>query len=263
MNILITNDDGYNEWGINSLIKVLSKKHNVFVFAPDGNRSGNSTHISTFQDIPVKKISDAHWTTVGTPTDCVNIALKGNVFNCKIDAVVSGINKGQNIGTDIIYSGTCGAAKQAVLLGVPAIAVSMQLADATKDWNDINNWHFDVLSEFVSNNMETLCNLCNVFKDHKMPKEPCSYVNVNSHSLEKLKSPIFTDLCFREYSEEKYKVNEQNNLAVFFAKEANTTSRSFSDYDACQKGHIAISRIYAEPIGVPLDKNLETIKFSL
>ena len=162
MNVLVTNDDGFCAWGIETLVKCLSEKHNVFVLAPCSNRSGNSVHINLFTPLEMKKINDAAWTCEGTPADCVNIGLKGDLFNVKIDAVVSGINKGENLGTDIVYSGTCGAAKQAVLCGVPGIAVSMQLLDASKDWDNKDAWHFDSLGKFVSDNLEKLCSLCDV-----------------------------------------------------------------------------------------------------
>ena len=98
MNVLVTNDDGYGAWGIEALINALSERHNVFVIAPDGNRSGNSHHISLGNKLILKKAGTNHWVSSGTPADCVYSATKYDMFGVKIDAVVSGINKGENLG---------------------------------------------------------------------------------------------------------------------------------------------------------------------
>lgn len=265
MNILVTNDDGYGAWGITALIKSLEKKHNVFVLAPDSNRSGNSTHISFMQDIELTKVTYNHWITPGTPADCSLVGLKSNLFDCKIDAVVSGINKGQNIGTDIIYSGTCGAAKQAVLAGVPGIAVSMQLSSNSLDWDDEKNWNFSVLADFVTNNLEKLISICDVSDKGFMSKNTCSFVNINAYSLEKFKGVKFTEPCFRNYGDESYNIVQKDSKysAVIFLGQGKSSSRNYSDYQACEEGYISISKVFAEPICSPIDKNLDTNSFSL
>lgn len=267
MNVLVTNDDGYGAWGIEALIKALSKKHNVFVIAPDGNRSGNSHHVSFSQNLVLTKVSDTHWKTSGTPVDCVCTALKGDVFGWKIDAVVSGINKGENLGTDIIYSGTCGAARQAVLDGVPAVAVSMQLKSPDEDWNDINNWTFDSLAEFVCNNLETLCSLSVPSDKGRGKDQKCVFVNVNSFNYKKFTEAVFTDVCFREYVGDKVTLSprkDDDSVVDYILTGGNNTAkhRSKSDLKACEEGKISVSRIYAEPVAA-FDVNLDSIKFSL
>lgn len=267
MNVLVTNDDGYGAWGIESLINVLSKKHKVFVIAPDGNRSGNSHHISLGQKLILKKIKENHWVSSGTPADCVYSATKYDMFGEKIDVVVSGINKGENLGTETIYSGTCGAARQAVLDGIPGIAVSMMLAHSGLDWNDRSLWNFDCLADFVSNNLEIIASLCVCSDNGKGKDQPCVYVNINAFSFNSFSQVVFTDTCFREFTGDKMTLTPLNQEKTVFESfleggENNAKSRGYSDYEACLEGKISISRIYAEP-RIVMPENLDSIKFSL
>ncbi|MBQ0002961.1 MAG: 5'/3'-nucleotidase SurE [Treponema sp.] len=266
MKVLITNDDGYGEPGINSLIAGLSKRHEVYVMAPAANQSGTSNSIHLTKPLEIKKINDSEWTLNGSPADCVITACKSDVFDFKFDAVVSGINKGFNIGNDITYSGTCGAARQAVISGIPGIAVSMQLKDEFSDkWNDLSYWHFDELSEFVSKNLEQLCKMCVVTRDGLMPQDKACFVNVNSYSIAKFNGVKFTDVCFREYIHDKVKIeqNEFEVLSIFSGGPGSTKSRKYSDFDACSEDCISISRILAEPVVADDGFNLDSIKFSL
>lgn len=268
MNVLVTNDDGFGAWGINALIKALSKSHNVFVVAPDGNRSGNSHHISLGQKLILTKISDTQWTSSGTPVDCVYSGLSKNMFGCKIDAVVSGINKGENLGTDVIFSGTCGAARQAVLAGVPGIAVSMMLKESNLSlWDNKSAWTFDVLADFVNSNLETLCSLCVHSDSGKGKDERCVFVNVNSFNFSQFSEVVFTETCFREFPANKITLipldDEQKEFeSILESGEPKEKLRGYSDIEACRQGKIAVSRIYAEPC-CATDINLDSIKFSL
>jgi 5'-nucleotidase len=127
MNILLTNDDGVDSPGIVLLAEALRKNpaDRVLVLAPDTDRSGYS-HSIHFLWSPVRlslKGPDT-WSCSGTPADCVIMALMG-ALPVKPDLVVSGINRGANLGTDLVYSGTAAAARQAGLVNVPAIALSL------------------------------------------------------------------------------------------------------------------------------------------
>ncbi|HMZ58333.1 MAG TPA: 5'/3'-nucleotidase SurE [Leptospiraceae bacterium] len=123
MNILITNDDGIGSEGILALEKVLRKKHHVYLIAPLKEKSATSQALSIFDRIRVEKHSENRVIVDGYPCDCVNIGLHGNVFP-KIDAVVSGINRGVNMGHDVHYSGTVGAARHASIHGILSFSVS-------------------------------------------------------------------------------------------------------------------------------------------
>lgn len=128
MNILITNDDGIYAKGINFLIETLSKKANVYVCAPDTQKSACGQGLSVFgplfvKEVDIKKAKKA-WSLSGTPADCVKVALK-SLVSVHIDLVFSGINHGANLGSDVLYSGTFGGASEAALMGIPSVAISL------------------------------------------------------------------------------------------------------------------------------------------
>ncbi len=124
MNILITNDDGVNAPGIQALTEALSEIASVVVVAPDRDRSGASHSLTLSRPLSVTKIRKDVYSVEGTPTDCVHLALTG-LLEHQPDIVVSGINAGANMGDDVIYSGTVGAALEGRFLGFPSVAVSL------------------------------------------------------------------------------------------------------------------------------------------
>jgi 5'-nucleotidase len=123
MRILISNDDGYLAPGIQALADALAAVADIVVVAPDSNRSGASNSLSLDRPLSVSKAANGFYFVNGTPTDCVHIALTG-MLDIRPDLVVSGINNGQNMGDDTLYSGTVAAATEAYLFGIPAIAFS-------------------------------------------------------------------------------------------------------------------------------------------
>lgn len=123
MKILISNDDGYLAPGIVALAEVLAPIADITVVAPDSNRSGTSNALTLDRPLSVFRASNGFYFVNGTPSDCVHIALTA-IMQEQPDLVVSGINQGQNMGDDTLYSGTVAAATEGYLFGVPAIAFS-------------------------------------------------------------------------------------------------------------------------------------------
>lgn len=124
MKILISNDDGVYAPGLMALAKALATIAEIFVVAPDRNRSGASNSLTLANPIRVKHIENGFMSVEGTPTDCVHIALTG-MLDENIDMVIAGINAGANLGDDVLYSGTVAAATEGRFLGLPAIAISL------------------------------------------------------------------------------------------------------------------------------------------
>jgi 5'-nucleotidase len=127
MNILLTNDDGIDGGAFLDFAEALRSgtSHSVYVLAPDSDNSGVSGAMSLIhRPVRITTRAENTWACSGTPVDCVCIGLFGGL-PVKPDMVISGINAGPNIGTDIIYSGTASAARQAALTGIPGIAVSL------------------------------------------------------------------------------------------------------------------------------------------
>src|SRR5918997_1158209 len=123
--ILVTNDDGVHSEGIRALAAVLRPLGDVIVVAPIQEASAIGHALTLRRPLRVDTVSVGVFAVDGTPTDCVNIAIT-HVIKQKPDLIVSGINKGWNLGDDVTYSGTVSAALEGALLGIPSIAVSTQ-----------------------------------------------------------------------------------------------------------------------------------------
>jgi len=139
MNILLTNDDGIHAPGIRAMQRELqSRGHNVLLVAPAQERSGASHSITIHTPLCVEQPAPGEWAVHGTPVDCVFLA-KEAIVKDGIDLVISGVNGGQNMGQDLLYSGTVAAALEAMMMGWRAMAVS---AFSHRDQNfESAAWH--------------------------------------------------------------------------------------------------------------------------
>src|SRR5213079_2430534 len=124
--ILVTNDDGYRSDGIRALARALEDLGDVTIVAPVEEASAIGHALTLRRPLRLEQIGGGVYAVDGTPTDCVNMAVT-QIFKRLPDLVVSGINKGWNLGDDVTYSGTVAGALEAALLGVPGIAVSLRM----------------------------------------------------------------------------------------------------------------------------------------
>lgn len=123
MNILITNDDGISSKGIIALETVLQQEYSTYLIAPLHERSATSQTLTIFASMRVEKVLEDHYVVDGFPADCVNIGLHGNIFP-EVEMVLSGINRGVNMGHDVHYSGTVGAARHGAVHNKYSFAIS-------------------------------------------------------------------------------------------------------------------------------------------
>ncbi|PLX98933.1 MAG: 5'/3'-nucleotidase SurE [Desulfuromonas sp.] len=130
--ILVTNDDGVLSPGLTVLADALKAVGQVVVVAPDRERSAIGHSLTLHAPLRAEEIAEGFYAISGTPTDCVNLGIHG-LLERTPDIVVSGINRGGNLGDDITYSGTVAAAMEATLMGVPAFAVSLESLSFTPD----------------------------------------------------------------------------------------------------------------------------------
>ena len=193
MKILISNDDGIAAEGIKALMTNLAKEHEVYVVAPDRERSAAGHSLTLHSPIRVEELDPQYgvkraWVTNGTPGDCVKIGICALLKQEELpDIVISGINHGPNLGADILYSGTVSCALEAAMLDYPSIAVS--LASMTPD-----PLFFDATAKFV-------CRFLPKLKNITFPKK--TILNINAPALEeedvagveitKLGTKMFTD----------------------------------------------------------------------
>jgi 5'-nucleotidase len=156
MRVLLTNDDGIRAEGLQVLRRALLDVPGVelAVIAPDSNRSAMARSITTRRPLWVEQVDFSDGTvgyaTDGTPVDCVRFAALGLVEDFQADLIVSGINHGANLGDDITYSGTVAAALEAIVLGLPGIAVSQQSSAGELDFRLSSRFDFDVAAHFAA-----------------------------------------------------------------------------------------------------------------
>ena len=246
MKILLANDDGIEAKGIQVLAARLEKDgHDVYVIAPDSNRSAVSHHITMYNVNTLKEAGKNRWACSGYPSDCVCLGLKSNLFDFKFELVISGINEGANMGTDIIYSGTCGAARQAVLDGVPAIALSVDPEEWTPECRA--KMKYEPLADFAAKNLDQLKALAST-------QVPRMFVNVNGASRDSyLGVKYCQSLCIRDYGD-KLNIVDNNGVKESHFVPGGALPRKDESCDAyvVKEGYIAISRVYAEPLAAEI-----------
>jgi len=123
--ILVTNDDGIHSAGIKALAEALEELGDVVVVAPAHEMSAASHSLTLMRPLRIDKIDERHYSVDGTPTDCITLAMSHILKDDLPGLVVSGINKGGNLGDDVTYSGTVAGALEAAIYGLPGIAVSL------------------------------------------------------------------------------------------------------------------------------------------
>src|SRR6476660_4501927 len=123
--ILVTNDDGIHSAGLTALAKALRRVGDVWVVAPDRERTAVAHAVTLHKPLRIHQVEKQVYAVNGTPVDCVNLALL-NILPKRPHLLVSGINKGVNLGDDVLYSGTVSAAVEGTILGVPSMAISQE-----------------------------------------------------------------------------------------------------------------------------------------
>jgi 5'-nucleotidase len=231
MRILVTNDDGIDAEGLVALADALAREHEVMVFAPDKERSGVSHALTLGAADKVRKVGDTAYTCSGTPSDCVVLALLGAIGFAP-EVVVSGINRGPNLGTDIIYSGTCAAAREAVLGGIPGIAVSC----ASRE----RRLRYGAAAAFVLKNLESLAAACS----------GSTFMNINAPSAdEDSKGAEWSSPCRRIYGNELRSFEGPDGFSYCFLTGADPGVRPEAsiDYGVVSAGKVSVSPILVYP----------------
>jgi 5'-nucleotidase len=156
MRVLLTNDDGIEAAGLQALRRALARLPGIelAVIAPDGNRSAMARSITTRRPLWVQEVDfddgSVGYATDGTPVDCVRLSRLGLIEGFEAELVVAGINHGSNLGDDITYSGTVAAALEAIVLGLPGIAVSQQSSALELDFRTGLRFEFEVAADFTA-----------------------------------------------------------------------------------------------------------------
>ncbi|MGH7820847.1 MAG: 5'/3'-nucleotidase SurE [Candidatus Binatia bacterium] len=182
--ILVSNDDGIHSEGLRALHEAMSRLDEVVVVAPDRERGAVSHSLTLHRPLRVTEVAPRWYAIDGTPADCVFVALN-RVLHEAPRLAVSGINRGPNLGDDVTYSGTVGAAMEAALVGVPAIAFSLAARDA---------FRFEAAAGFAGE-------LAAAVLREGMPSDVFLNVNVPEGPPEAIRSFAVTRLGRRRYSD--------------------------------------------------------------
>ena len=250
MNILITNDDGIYADGIIELAKSISKIANVYVVAPESQRSATGHAITIHSPIMVHKIDMGEniksYAISGTPADCVKVGIEGLFKDINIDLVLSGINNGPNLGTDVIYSGTVSAAIEGFVQNKPSIAFSLN--------------EFNVSKEVYSQVSKHASKIVNDIKDKLNILNDC-ILNVNIPNGE-VKGTKITRLGERKYENVLEERVSPHGKRYFWigGKVKELEQENDSDIIAIEEGYITIT-----PVNIDMtnNKKIEILKNEL
>jgi 5'-nucleotidase len=233
--IVITNDDGIEAQGIHRLAISLQGLAKVVVVAPDQERSAEGHRITVREGLAVRKV-DFHgmgldaWAVNGTPADCIKMAVNV-VLPEKPDLVISGINAGLNMGKDIYYSGTVSAAREAVINGVPAIAVSYDNYMYPGDFGQVE---------------KLLRPIWEGISIHSIPSDVLLNINVPHLTAEQLEGTVMTGLDIHHY-EDRIKEKQGKAGAEFWLERVYREASGVSnDYSVVKDGFISVTPIHID-----------------
>ena len=243
MRVLLTNDDGIEAEGLQALRRALLELPGIelAVVAPDGNRSAMARSITTRRPLWVKEVDFGDGTvgyaTDGTPVDCVRLARLGLIEGFTAELVVSGINHGSNLGDDITYSGTVAAALEAIVLGLPGIAVSQQSSALELDFRQGSGFQFEPAAAFTRRLVAEL-------EDVPLPQGTLLNINVPGCDPEGVE---VAKLGKRVYSDELSLVDEAGGgkrLYRIYGDASYERDETGTDLAAVAQGRIAVTPIH-------------------
>lgn len=253
MKILISNDDGIAANGIRALTEALSPNHDVYVVAPDRERSaaGHSLTLHTplrVEELETKNGAKRTWVTTGTPGDCVKIAINAILSpEEQPDIVISGINHGPNLGSDILYSGTVSCAMEGAMMGIPSIAVS--LASMHSEYED-----FKYTAKFINALLQKL-------KNFDFPKKTLLNVNIPALDVDDIAGVAITELGSKMFTNTYEKrVDPRGKVYYWMAGElTNEPSDANTDIAAVRNNKISITPVTYEMTKESVMTDLEHI----
>lgn len=245
--ILISNDDGIHAPGLKALVAILKPLAEVTVVAPLTEQSATSHALSLHHPVRIRELEPRLFAVEGTPTDCVLLAVN-EFMPHKADLVVSGINHGQNLGEDVLYSGTVAAAMEGAILGIPSLAVSL----ASRKSAD-----FEVAAGVTADLVENLLNT-----DH-----PASFlINVNIPPVrkEELSGVRVTRLGHRVYNNVVTKKQDPRGRDYYWiAGEPAWDPDEESDFAAVSAGYVSMTPLLMDLTDAPRFALLEELKDKL
>ena len=247
MRVLLTNDDGISSKGLEALTKAFQRIAEVTVVAPEGEKSGAGHSITVMEPLRVtryvKKGNFFGYAVNGTPADCVKLSLKALLKKLP-HLVVSGINPGLNTGTNVLYSGTVSAATEATLLGLPALAVSLQ--------DNGKRQHFEVAARYA-------VKVALQVKKNGLPKGILLNINVPNLTLKKIKGIAITRQGVFKYTDFYEKRFDPRRRAYYWltAEKLKLTEAEDSDMRAIENCQVSVTPLHYDMTRYEFISNLK------
>lgn len=253
MKLLLTNDDGIQSPGMAVLVKELSGDHQLYVSAPDRQRSAAGASMTIRAGLYAKPVTFPEYPDVmayavsGTPVDCVRLGF-GHLFS-GIDAVLSGINLGPNCGSDVLYSGTCSAAQEAAMHGYPALALSL---DGHHDRPFV---HFETAARLARQGLELL-------REHPLSAGMYYSINVPDLPLDAMKGIRYGHLQKILYETAYEERRDEEGELVYYECGNRIPSEAeefaFSDEYWLRQGYATVTALGFD-CSVPMDREMQMI----
>lgn len=231
MRILVTNDDGILSAGLTALAKALSILGEVWVVAPDRERTAVAHAVTLHKPLRVHQMGKRVYAVNGTPVDCVNLALL-KIIPKPPALVVSGINKGVNLGDDVMYSGTVSAAVEGTILGIPSMAVSQEGQE---------RFRFEVSARYA-------VRVARLVLQRGLPEETLVNLNVPDRPLSSIRGVRVTCLSRRRFDNPIIeKVDPRGRNYYWIAGTRVSWSRSKdADHEAIEEGLVSLTPIHLD-----------------
>ncbi|HOC70424.1 MAG: 5'-nucleotidase SurE [Candidatus Hydrogenedentes bacterium ADurb.Bin101] len=224
--ILLTNDDGIRAPGLTHLAEALSGLGNIFVYAPDRQRSAVGHGVSLHHPLRVTETQSGWYMIDGTPADCMILAVR-KLLGCRPDLVVSGINPGANLGDDVTYSGTVAGAFEGMLLGIPSFAIS--IISSHPNSYEPTKRVASCVAEYILNT--------------GLPKDVMLNVNVPNQPLESIAGMALTSMGRRNYQDEIVERKDPRNGTYYWigGAEPDHYIHEGSDFEAIHRNQVSIT----------------------
>lgn len=231
MSLLISNDDGVNAEGIRVLAEVLSADFDIKVVAPDRDHSGASSSLTLSRPLRVSETAEGYFCIDGTPTDSVHLGIS-SLFDQPFERVVAGINSHENLGDDVLYSGTVAAAIEGRFLDKPAIAVSLV--------ND-GHYHYATAARVVSDLLKRRPELA-------LPPRTVLNINVPDLPYEELKGLRVTRLGHRAKGQAPEAVSDPRGRQRYWISVAGEgdDAGEGTDFDAVKQGYVSVTPLQVD-----------------
>jgi 5'-nucleotidase len=236
MRLLITNDDGILAHGLECLCEAAAPLGEVTVVAPDREQSATSHSLTLHHPLRPIRRGERRWQVDGTPTDCVMLAMEALIPE-RPDFILSGINHGQNMGEDVLYSGTVAAAMEGLSLGVPSIAISFAGGDLRADVSQLQE-QIGVLTPLLAH----LTSLPN------FPADTLFNVNLPPVAARDVKGVKLTRLGRRVYSQSVAPMKDPWGRQIYWigGGEISWSGESDSDFRAVQEGYVSVTPLHLD-----------------